>query len=336
MTTGCSYDGSVAGTFSYVQQIATMAVVEATDPAFQIILPSMISYAENRILRDVDFMFSSTSLHGATFVLTAGSRNLSFNINLSSNSDAAAGTFVVSEQINLLTGPPLLNVTAASGNGTTATLTYSSTYAFSAGQTIIVSGVVPAGYNGTYTVTSSSAGSVSYASTTTGSMTTAGTIDGSSNASTTTDPDLCARIPLLPTTKEFLDAVYGSSFTANRGAPQYFVPFNETLFFVGPVPDQAYPVEVVGTYRPNSLSATNKTTFISLYLPETFIMASMIYISAYQRNFGRANDDPQMAMTYESQYQALLKSAVVEEARKKFDAAGWSSQSPATVATPSR
>ena len=100
MTTGCSYDGSVAGTFSYVQQIATMAVVEATDPAFQIILPSMISYAENRILRDVDFMFSSTSLHGLSFVLTPGNRNLSFNIDLSLNSDAASGTFVVSEQIN--------------------------------------------------------------------------------------------------------------------------------------------------------------------------------------------------------------------------------------------
>jgi hypothetical protein len=124
--------------------------------------------------------------------------------------------------------------------------------------------------------------------------------------------------------------------TANLSQPKYFVPFNETLFFVGPVPDQAYPVEVVGTFRPNSLSAANTTTFISLYLPDVFIMASMIYISAYQRNFGRANDDPQMAITYESQYQALLKTAIVEEARKKFDAAGWSSQSPATVATPSR
>jgi hypothetical protein len=124
--------------------------------------------------------------------------------------------------------------------------------------------------------------------------------------------------------------------TANRGKPQYFVPFNETLFFVGPVPDQAYPVEVVGTYRPNSLSATNLTTFISLYLPDVFIMASMIYISAYQRNFGRANDDPQMAITYESQYQALLKSAIVEEARKKFEASGWSSQATSAAATPTR
>jgi hypothetical protein len=65
-------------------------------------------------------------------------------------------------------------------------------------------------------------------------------------------------------------------------------------------------------------------------------MASMIYISAYQRNFGRANDDPQMAITYESQYQALLKSALTEENRKKFEAAAWSSQSPSTTATPTR
>ena len=256
MTTGLTYS-------EYVTQIATMAVVAETDDAFVTILPSMITYAENRMYRDIDFMFTSTSLHGTTFVLAAGNRNLSFNIDLASNSDAQAGTFVVSEQINLLT-------------------------------------------------------------------------DAEGNAADTTNPDACVRVPLLPTTKEFLDAVYGSSLTANRGQPQYFVPFNETLFFVGPVPDQAYPVEVVGTYRPNSLSASNTTTFISLYLPDVFIMASMIYISAYQRNFGRLNDDPQMAITYESQYQALLKSAIVEEARKKFDAAGWSSQSPATVATPTR
>jgi hypothetical protein len=258
MTTGLTYS-------QYVTQIATMAVVGETDSAFVTILPQMITYAENRMYRDIDFMFTSTSLHGLSYVLTPGNRNLSFNIVLGYNQvPFLDGTFVVSEQINLLTD--------ASGN------------AVSAG----------------------------------------------------TDPDTCVRVPLLPTTKEFLDAVYGSSLAANLGKPMYFVPFNETLFFVGPVPDQAYPVEVVGTYRPNSLSATNSTTFISLYLPDVFIMASMIYISAYQRNFGRANDDPQMAITYESQYQALLKSALVEEARKKFDASGWSSQSPATVATPSR
>jgi len=66
------------------------------------------------------------------------------------------------------------------------------------------------------------------------------------------------------------------------------------------------------------------------------IMASMIYISAYQRNFGRQSDDPAMAQSYEGQYNALLKSALVEEVRKKYEAAAWTSYSPSPVATPTR
>jgi hypothetical protein len=73
-----------------------------------------------------------------------------------------------------------------------------------------------------------------------------------------------------------------------------------------------------------------------LYLPDLFIMASMIYVSGYQRNFGRANDEPQMAVTYESQYKGLLQSAIVEEARKKFQSSAWTSMSPAVAASPTR
>lgn len=153
-----------------------------------------------------------------------------------------------------------------------------------------------------------------------------------------TNPDgaTSERVTLLPTTKEFLDMVFGSNAVANRGQPRYFAPFNENLFFVGPVPDQTYYVEVVCTYRPNAMSAVNPTTFISQYLPDLLIMASMVYISAYQRNFGRQSDDPQMAQSYESQYQTLLKSASVEEMRKKFESAGWSSQAPAPLSSPTR
>jgi hypothetical protein len=118
--------------------------------------------------------------------------------------------------------------------------------------------------------------------------------------------------------------------------PQYFCPFNDNLFYVGPFPDAAYYVEVVGTYRPDSLSASNTETFISLYLPDLFIMASMIYLSAFQRNFGRQSDDPSMAMSYEQQYQLLKQGAQVEESRKKWEAGAWSSQSPSPVASPNR
>jgi hypothetical protein len=244
-----SYNGSVSGSTSYITQMATMAVVAETDPAFLTILPQMITYAELRMYRDLDFLF--TSGVSTAYNLTAGSRTLNVPAET-----FPLGTLVVPEQINVLVG--------------------------------------------------------------------------------SIDPDTATRVPLLPTTKEFLDAVYGSGASANRGVPQYWVPFDDYTFLVGPYPDQSYTVELVGTYRPASLSVTNQTTFISLNLPDIMIMASMVYISAYQRNFGRMNDDPQMAISYESQYQTLLKGAGVEEARKKFEAAGWSSQSPSTFATPTR
>jgi hypothetical protein len=238
---------------TYKTQIAQMAVVAEDDPNFLAILPMMIDYANLRICRDLDLLFTSVSLHGLGYKLSAGNRNLSFSQDLGNGT-----SFVVSEQINLIT---------------------------------------PAG---------------------------------------DIDPDLATRTPLMPTTKEFLDAVYGSSLPPNQGQPKYFVPFNDTLFLVGPVPDVDYYVEVVGTIRPAPLAAAVPTTFISQYLPDLLVMASMIYISAYQRNFGKESDDPQMAQSYENQYQLLLKSAGVEEARKKFESAAWSSQGPATVASPTR
>jgi len=139
---------------------------------------------------------------------------------------------------------------------------------------------------------------------------------------------------LMPVTKEWMWNVYpvGSS----QALPQYFAPFDDNLFLLGPVPNQAYTYSVTGTSRFPTLTSSNSTTFISQYLPDVFIMASMIYISAYQRNFGKAVDDPAMAVTYESQYQALLKGAITEEFRKKFEASGWSSMSPPVVATPTR
>lgn len=269
MTTGLSFNGTPNTGASYITQIATMAVVDQADPNFLKILPAMLSYAENRIYREVDFLFSSIST--TAYSLTTGNRQLS----------VPAGTFVVPEQINVL---------------------------------------LPIGV---------------------------------------TDPNAATRHPLLPTTKEYLDAVYGDY--SSLAMPKCFCPFDDYLFYVGPFPDQNYTVEIVGTYRPQSLGPgsldstflnnyqtytgsaypnyanTTTTTFISLYLPELLVMASMVYIAAYQRNFSSASgNDPQMPVTYETQYQALLKSALEEENRKKFEAAAWSSQGVSKFATPTR
>jgi len=59
-----------------------------------------------------------------------------------------------------------------------ATLTFGAyaTAPYQVGSPIIVSGITPAGYNGTYTVTACTTSSVSYASTTTGAQTVAGNV----------------------------------------------------------------------------------------------------------------------------------------------------------------
>ena len=95
--------------------------------------------------------------------------------------------------------------TGASGNGTTATLTFATpnTPVYTVGTQITVSGVTPSGYNGTYTVTVSSNGSVSYANTTTGTQTVAGTISSPTPAGTySVDPNTVVLLDTYVTTTQ--------------------------------------------------------------------------------------------------------------------------------------
>lgn len=156
--------------------------------------------------------------------------------------------------------------------------------------------------------------------------------------------------PLLAVSKEFIQNVYGSPTAVDT--PQYFAMYGGDLatggntsnnIIFGPYTDADYPVTVVGLVRLPTLYqnattalASTGTTFISTYLPDLLVQASMIYIAQYQRNFGQASNDPAMGPTYELQYQNLLRGAGIEEARKKFSASAWSSMSPPVVASPSR
>jgi hypothetical protein len=81
------------------------------------------------------------------------------------------------------TGATVLTITNAAGNGTTVTISYANqgTPPFAVGQTIVVTGVTPTAYNGTFTVLASpapSGTSVSFSSTATGAFTVPGTIVG--------------------------------------------------------------------------------------------------------------------------------------------------------------
>jgi len=102
--------------------------------------------------------------------LSAGSVTIFGNYIVSSV--PSSSTFVINASTAASTTPTL----TATGNGTTATLTCSTSYTIPVGSTIVVAGVTPGGYNGTFTVTASSSGSVSYANATTAAQTVSGTI----------------------------------------------------------------------------------------------------------------------------------------------------------------
>jgi hypothetical protein len=229
---------------TYKSALATLSVVPETDPNWLSILPDTIDYAELRIYRDLDLLY--TVKRSYAYQCEAGGMY----------TDIPAGDFVTIQAVNVIT--PL----------------------------------------------------------------------GSPN------PGAGTRTSLLPVNYSYLQYAYPSS--AGSGVPEYFSMLDQNTIGLGPWPDQNYMLEIIGTYRPASLSSSNTQTFISEYLPDLFLMASMIFVSGYQRNFGRQSDDPAMAQSYESQYQALLRGATVEEYRKKFAASGWTSISPSPVATTGR
>lgn len=150
----------------------------------------------------------------------------------------------------------------------------------------------------------------------------------------TTNPESGTRHSLLPVSNELLNELYPS--VAGSTVPQYFSMLDPNRIIVGPWPNAAYQVEIVGEIRPNALSVSNVTTVLSTYFPDLMLAAGMVFAAGYQKNFGAMVDDPKMAITWETHLQTLLKSVTLEEARKVFFGEGWSSEQPSPIATPPR
>lgn len=149
-----------------------------------------------------------------------------------------------------------------------------------------------------------------------------------------TAPDSGTRNPLTPVSRDYLDMAWPDSSVT--GLPTAFAMITQTSIVVGPWPGAAYVLEVVGTQRPTPLSASNTVTFLSSNLPDLFLAASMVFMSSYQKNFGAQSDDPRMAVSWESQTQALMASANNEEMRKRFQGSAWSSYTQSAQAMPAR
>jgi len=145
------------------------------------------------------------------------------------------------------------------------------------------------------------------------------------------------RNQLVPVTREFLDAIWANEASATTpSVPTYYAMITDQTIIVGPPPDAAYKVEVIGTIRPAPLSAGNTTTYLSLYLADLFLCEALIFGYGYLKDYGAAVDDPQSSASWSAHYKDLWQSANTEENRKKYASQAWTPKQPAPLATPPR
>ena len=142
------------------------------------------------------------------------------------------------------------------------------------------------------------------------------------------------RNPLVPVSVPFINSAYPAQATQQQ--PTYYARNDQTTIILGAVPDQPYVLEFYGTTRPAPLSYANTSTFLTQFLPDLFLAASMIFMTGYQKNFGAQSGDPAQGMTWTQYFEELKRGAAVEEARKKCQGPGWTPLAPTGAATPPR
>jgi hypothetical protein len=104
--------------------------------------------------------------------------------------------------------------------------------------------------------------------------------------------------------------------------PAAWAPLTDQVIIWGPSPAVVAQVECIGRARPANLSVSNTTPWLWAYLGDMAFAAAMVFASGYMRNFGSQADDPKMALSWETIYQALLPGAKSEEMQRKFSATG--------------
>lgn len=148
------------------------------------------------------------------------------------------------------------------------------------------------------------------------------------------------RVPVLEASLDWIDIMWPvESDTADpltKLDEWCWAMKDATTIVVGPTPNDTFGAEITGLFQPTPLSTTNPTTYLTLVYPAFFICAGMIFITGYMRNFGAQADNPQMANSWETQYQKLAVSTRLEEERRRGQGTGWSNQQATPLATPAR
>ena len=298
---------------TYIAQIANLMAAQSSTTQFQTMAPGMIDYAEQRIYRELDLL--STVVTDTTGTLTSGSRN--FTLPTTSN-----GKFVTVQNINVIT--PAGSTAAAGTRRPLAPVDKSyldSVWNSSSGATVpknfamidqwnIIVGPWP---NANYAV--EVVGTIRPTSLYANTASLIGSISGTTLTVTSVlSGTITAGKQLTGSGVTNRTTVVSQSSGTTGGVGTYVIT----------------PSQTVSSGTEMWASVASETTFLTTYLPDLFIAASMIFASGYMRDFGSQSDNPQQAQSWEAQYENLIKSAGMEEIRKKWAGPSWTSMSTTT------
>lgn len=146
-------------------------------------------------------------------------------------------------------------------------------------------------------------------------------------------PPTAARSVLERASLDFIDFTYGAS-EASTGTPLYFAMKSATGIVFAPTPASAWKIEITGTAQPTAMSLSNQTTYLGNNYPDLLLAGCMVFLTGWQQNFGASSDNPQMAMSWETQYNKLFSSANEEVQRQKSQDPNWTPFAPTSLSEP--
>jgi hypothetical protein len=98
------------------------------------------------------------------------------------------------------------------------------------------------------------------------------------------------------------------------GTPRFYSVWDQDTFYIAPTPNQNYTVELGYIRKPEQLSATNPTTWVSLNAPEALLYACLIQAYSYTKGPG------DLLAYYENSYtQAIQGLGVEQQGRRRRD-----------------
>jgi hypothetical protein len=101
---------------------------------------------------------------------------------------------------------------------------------------------------------------------------------------------------------------------SSTGTPKYYAVWDQDTFYLAPTPDENYDAEIGYIYRPEQLSSTNTTTWISSNAPEALLYACLI--QAYSYTKGPAEMLGYFSQSYQ---QALQGLGMEQQGRRRRD-----------------